>query len=230
MDNAINKTKNKNKLTNKNNLTNKVLLNELQNTLNELINRNDLGVRTTELSNELLETTKIIENCTSCCKDEKIDGNDLDEIKNCLAELEKEEQKREKWKIIGELNKELFEINNRLNNEILCEGCKEKEIEKLTDKCENEKMARFIYYQCKLYANDYDRRYIRYIRWIPFDEFKNIEYLAKGGFGEVHKATWINGYYNTYYMEYDDRDVVLKRIYNNNSSDDKIVDILKEVK
>ena len=30
------------------------------------------------------------------------------------------------------------------------------------------------------------------IQWIPFDEFKNIEYLAKGGFGEVHKATWIN--------------------------------------
>ena len=74
-----------------NNLTNKVLLNELQNTLNELINRNDLSIKTTELSNELLETTKIIENCTSC-KDIKINGNDLDEIKDCLAELEKEEQ------------------------------------------------------------------------------------------------------------------------------------------
>src|SRR5438874_5644359 len=111
-----------------NKLTNEILINK-QNTLNELINRNDLSIKTTELSNELLETTKIIENCTSCCKDKKIDGNDLDKIKNCLAELEKEEQKREKWKIIGELNKELFEINNRLNNEILCEGCKEKEIE-----------------------------------------------------------------------------------------------------
>src|SRR5438270_5470166 len=103
--------------------TNKILLNELQNTLNELINRNDLSIKTTELSNELLETTKIIENCTSC-KDEKIDGNDLDKIKNCLAELEKEEQKREKWVIINELNHVLFEINIRLNNEILCEGCK----------------------------------------------------------------------------------------------------------
>ena len=56
-----------------------------------------------------------------------------------------------------------------------------------------------------------------YIRWIPFNEFKNIEYLAKGGFGEVHKATWIDG----------DREVVLERIHNSN---DKIVDILKEVK
>jgi hypothetical protein len=41
--------------------------------------------------------------------------------------------------------------------------------------------------------------------------------LAKNGFGEVHEATWIDR----------DREVVLERIYN---SDDKIVDILKEVK
>src|SRR5947208_5922782 len=91
-----------------NNLTtNKVSLNELQNTLNELINRNDLNVKTIELSNELLETTKIIENCTSC-KDKKIDGNDLDKIKNCLAKLEKKEQGK---KIIDKLNNKLFEIN-----------------------------------------------------------------------------------------------------------------------
>src|SRR6266511_3921852 len=132
--------------------TNKILLNELQNTLNELINRNDLSIKITELSNELLETTKIIENCTSC-KDKKID---VDEIKNCLAELEKEEQKREKRYIIDELNHRLFKINIRLNNEILCEGCKEKKIEKLTDKCGNEKIARFLYYKCKLNAEHYN--------------------------------------------------------------------------
>src|SRR5439155_3862267 len=130
--------------------TNKEVLNKLQNTLNELINRNDLSIKTTELSNELLETTKIIENCTSCCEDKKIDGNDLDEIKNYLAELEKEEQERKRCGIIWELNDKLFKINIRLNKEILCEGCKEKEIEKLTGKCGNEKIARFLYYQYKL--------------------------------------------------------------------------------
>ena len=72
-------------------------------------------------------------------------------------------------------------------------------------------MARLLY-ECKL---DY-----RNIKWIPFNEFKNIEYLAKGGFGEVHKATWIG------YHDYED--VVLKKIYN--SGNNKIVDILKEVK
>ena len=47
-------------------------INKLQNTLNELINENDLNIKTTKLlSNELLETLKIIENCTSC-KDEKM--------------------------------------------------------------------------------------------------------------------------------------------------------------
>ena len=110
----------------------------------------------------------------------------------------------------------LFEINTRLNKEVLCEGCKRKEIRKLADKYGNEEIAKFPY-GCRLNAKDDD-----YTRLISFDEFKNIEYLAKGGFGEVHKATWING--SGY-----SRDVVLKRIYNN-SSGDKIVDILNEVK
>ena len=57
------------------------------------------------------------------------------------------------------------------------------------------------------------------IRWIPFNEFQNIKYLAKGGFGEVQKAEWIGGYD-------DEKEVVLKRLYN---SRDKILDILKEV-
>ena len=123
------------------------------------------------------------------------------------------------------MNNELNGIDFELNKKVLCKGCKEKKIKKLTDKYGNEEIARFLYYQCKLNAKYYDV----YIRWIPFDGFKNIEYLAKGGFGEVHKATWINGEYSAYEMKYEDRDVVLKRIYNN-SSDDKIVDILKEVK
>ena len=63
---------------------------------------------------------------------------------------------------------------------------------------------------------------------IIYDEFRNIEYLAKCGFGKVHKATWINAYYSRR-VKYEDEDVVSKRIYNN-SSDDKIVDILNEVK
>ena len=191
-------------------------INKLQNILNnKLINENDLSIIITNLSNELLETLKIIENCASC-KDEKIDGKKLDE---CLAELEREQEIKKKEDTTNGLNDELNKIDFELNKKVLCESCKEKKIEKLTDKYGNEEIARFLY-ECKLNA------VYRYIRWIPFDEFKNIEYLSKGGFGEVHKATWINCY-NPIKNKYVDNDVVLKRIYNSN---DKIADILKEVR
>ena len=52
-------------------------------------------------------------------------------------------------------------------------------------------------YECRLNAKHHDN----YIQWIPFDKFKNIKYLAKGDFGEIHKATWIDR----------DREVVFKK-------------------
>ena len=47
--------------------------------------------------------------------------------------------------------------------------------------------------------------------------------LAKGGFDEVRKATWIDDHDDKYEMKYKEEKVVLKRIYNSNSNDDKIV-------
>ena len=160
-----------------------------------------------------IETSKTIEDCVNH-KDKEVGRNGFDEFRKLINRIGKKRY----------LVENLFEINTRLNDEILCESCKEKKIEKLTDKCGNKEVARF-FHECRLNAKHHNN----YIQWIPFDEFKNIEYLAKGGFGEVHKATWVNGYYNKDSGEYNDKDVVLKRIYNN-SSDDKIVDILKEVK
>ena len=32
------------------------------------------------------------------------------------------------------------------------------------------------------------------LEWIPYDGFRNIKYIAKGGFGKVYKANWIDGY------------------------------------
>ena len=32
------------------------------------------------------------------------------------------------------------------------------------------------------------------IEWIPYDRFYDIEYIAKGGFGKVYRANWIDGY------------------------------------
>ena len=35
--------------------------------------------------------------------------------------------------------------------------------------------------------------YYRVLEWIPYDRFYDIEYIAKGGFGKVYKANWIDG-------------------------------------
>src|SRR5205085_8783492 len=129
-----------------------------------------------------LETLKTIENCTGY-KDKKMNENDFDkfhesinEIENYLVEIEKEELAKKKEDIIYKLNDKLYKIML-----LLCEGCKE-EIKKLTDKCGNKEIARFLH-ECKLNAKHYYDE--EYSRWIPFNKFRNIEYLAKGSFGEV---------------------------------------------
>ena len=75
------------------------------------------------------------------------------------------------------------------------------------------------------YYDYYDNNYYydnnSYFRWISFDKFRNIRYLAKSSFGEVHEATWI------YCQDYGYCEVILEKIHNSN---DKIVDILKGVK
>src|SRR5207244_1178802 len=136
------------------------LINKSFNILNELTNKEGGLVRTTNLSNGLLETLKIIENCTDC--------------KN-------------------EIEKYYLNYFYKYRNE------------------------GFLYVTYVLNGEDYYGD----IQWIPFNEFKNIKYLAKGGFGEVHKATWINYYHDYYEKKYKEYNVVLKRIYN---SSDKIVD------
>jgi hypothetical protein len=32
------------------------------------------------------------------------------------------------------------------------------------------------------------------VEWISYNRFYNIKYIAKGGFGKVYKANWIDGY------------------------------------
>ncbi|GBB86039.1 hypothetical protein RclHR1_01250002 [Rhizophagus clarus] len=44
------------------------------------------------------------------------------------------------------------------------------------------------------------------LKWIPYNQFSEITYIAKGGFGEIYKAKW-NGIY----------DVALKKLYNSNN-------------
>src|SRR5438552_15118755 len=32
------------------------------------------------------------------------------------------------------------------------------------------------------------------LEWIPYDRFYDIEYIAKGGFGKVYRANWIDSF------------------------------------
>ncbi len=181
------------------------LIDKLHNTLNKLmINRNDLSVKANKTIETTIKTLKRIEDCANC-KDKEVGRNGFDEFRKLINKIGRE----------YDLVENLFKTNIRLNKEVLCEGCKGIEIRiiKPANKCENKEIAKFLH-QCN------------HIRWIPFNEFTNIKYLAKGGFGEVYKATWFIGYYNKYTTRYED-EVVLKRIYNSN---DKIIDILSEVK
>ena len=53
----------------------------------------------------------------------------------------------------------------------------------------NEDINKFI--QDTQLSADY---YNEVLEWIPYDKFNNIEFIAKGGFGRVYRATWIDGY------------------------------------
>ncbi|GBC04728.1 hypothetical protein RclHR1_05830006 [Rhizophagus clarus] len=45
------------------------------------------------------------------------------------------------------------------------------------------------------------------LEWIPFDRFYDIKYIAKGGFGKVYRAKWIDGYI----FRWDDRNKIWER-------------------
>src|SRR4051812_13145684 len=117
----------------KKNFKKKIAINKLFDSLNEFI-KADVNVRTTNLSNELFETFKLIENCTSCKKD-NINYYSYDECYKITDNIESKKEEQEKKVLIFNLNKELIKIDDNLNRKVLCEDCKEKKIEKLINKC-----------------------------------------------------------------------------------------------
>ena len=44
------------------------------------------------------------------------------------------------------------------------------------------------------------------MEFVPYDQFKNIKFIAEGGFSKIYKAIWIDGYTST--------TVVLKKLNN----------------
>ncbi|CAG8779617.1 5259_t:CDS:1, partial [Ambispora leptoticha] len=68
-----------------------------------------------------------------------------------------------------------------------------------------------------------------YLEWIPYDEFKNISQIGKGGFGTVYSADWTNGRLVARYSPDNTRreiKVALKRLHN--SADNVDSDFIRE--
>src|ERR1044072_4158258 len=56
------------------------------------------------------------------------------------------------------------------------------------------------------------------MEFVPYDQFKNVEFIAEGGFSKIYKATWIDGpvisYKNKRDIRHKDCTVVLKKLNN----------------
>jgi hypothetical protein len=46
--------------------------------------------------------------------------------------------------------------------------------------------------QLSTHYNDYGEIFKKVLEWIPYERLYNIEYIARGGFGKVYKANWID--------------------------------------
>ena len=79
----------------------------------------------------------------------------------------------------------------------------------------NDKIDEFIQ-DAQLNANDSNE----IIEWIPYDRFKDVKQIGKGGFGTIHYARWVDGYIyewgieNKQWKRYDNIKVALKKFDN----------------
>jgi len=84
--------------------------------------------------------------------------------------------------------------------------------------------------EAQLSANKYEK----VLEWIPYDRLYDIKYIAKGGFGKVYRAKWIDGYI----FDWDNKNQNWKRFYPNkfvalkslNNSQNVTMEFLNEVK
>jgi len=53
------------------------------------------------------------------------------------------------------------------------------------------------------------------MEFVPYEQFKNVEFIAEGGFSQIYKATWIDGPINWNYLyRRPNETVVLKKLNN----------------
>ena len=136
-----------------------------------------------------------------------------EEQKSLIDELIPNEELRKRYKKYG-LCKECNQPN--IGN-YWCQSCNSKHFKQDFNKWTsgNKEIDEFIQ-NFQLNATCHEE----VLEWIPYEKFENVEYLAKGGFGIVHKAKWMDGYigyWNTNQNKWDrrsNRNIVLKCLNN----------------
>ena len=154
-----------------------------------------------------------------------------EEQKSLIDELIPNEELREQYKIHGLCRECSQPAGNRLGYG-WCQSCNSKHFQQDFNKWTsgNKEIDEFIQ-KFQLNAT----RWQEVLEWIPYEKFIDIKYLAKGGFGTVHKAKWIDGYIYNWnisqnkwrrYNAHGDYKVVLKSL---NNSQNITTDFLQEV-
>jgi hypothetical protein len=104
-------------------------------------------------------------------------------------------------------------IRKILENHQICRICYEYEAKGLI-KSGNKIIDDFIKYTQINYAKKSGK-----MEFVPHDQFKNIEFIAEGGFSKVYKATWVDGPIYKYGLF--DHTVVLKKLNNSKNISSK---------
>ena len=148
-----------------------------------------------------------------------------------IDELIPNEELRERYKehgLCGECSQPNTD-NDKSDSLPWCQSCNSKHFQQDFNKWTsgNKEIDEFIQ-NFQLNATCHDE----VLEWIPYEKFENIEYLAKGGFGIVHKAKWIDGYIEYWnisqnkWNRIDNKSIVLKCL---NNSQNLTTDFLQEV-
>ena len=82
------------------------------------------------------------------------------------------------------------EICKQFNNSVLCNAIRfQQNFDNWTSG--NNDIDKFIQ---DTQLSDHSLYKSKALEWIPYDRFYDIKYIAKGGFGKVYRANWIDGY------------------------------------
>ena len=106
--------------------------------------------------------------------------------------------------------RKIYEYNWRESSNRTCQSCNK--LETTSIESGNKIIDDFIRYT---HTNHIKRP--GKMEFVPFEKFKNVEYIAEGGFSKIYKATWIGGPSNLdvplYYCG-GEKKVALKELHN----------------